>query len=166
MKNTKLASLITASLLLACSGNVFAAAVETTSYKMVLIEDMPGVDAIQSGDLVEGIELTKSAKNSAIDTYTRNLNLCVGYTKMSKFEIAETVCSEAVKMAVNADKLPSMQMRAYAYNNRGVMKVLANDNVGALEDFKKAAKATHEPIYKQNLIRLETALNNTETGTL
>ncbi|MCC4833002.1 hypothetical protein Q4601_02975 [Shewanella sp. 1_MG-2023] len=166
MKHSKLTSMIAASLLIACSGSVFAAAVETTSYKMVLIENMPGVDAIQAGDLVEGIALTKSAKRSAIDTYTRNLNLCVGYTKMSKYEIAEEACTEAVKMAVNADKLPSMQMRAYAYNNRGVMKVLANDNTGALEDFKKAAKATHEPIYKQNLLRLEAELNNAETGTL
>ncbi|MCL1068447.1 hypothetical protein L2735_16870 [Shewanella olleyana] len=166
MKTSKLPTAIAASLLLACSANVSAAAVETTSYKMVLIENMPGVDAIQSGDINEGIALTKSARRSAIDTYTRHLNLCVGYTKMSKFDIAEEACTEAVKMAVNADKLPSMQMRAYAYNNRGVMKVLANDNVGALEDFRQAAKAIQEPIYKQNLLRLETELNNTETGTL
>ena len=165
MKTSKFASIIVTGLLLTCASNVFAAA-ESTRYKMVLIENMPGVDAIQSGDPMEGISLTESAKRSAIDTYTRNLNLCVGYTKMSKFEIAEKACSEAVKMAVNADTLPSMKMRAYAYNNRGVMKILSNDSQGALEDFKKAAKATHEPIYKQNLLRLETELSNNETGTL
>ncbi|ARD20806.1 MULTISPECIES: hypothetical protein [Shewanella] len=161
-----LPTLIAASLLLASSPMVMADAAENSRYKMVLIEDTPGVDAIQSGDLIEGIELTKSAKHSAIDTYTRNLNLCVGYTKLSQFDIAEKACSDAVRMAVNEETLPSMRMRAYAFNNRGVMKVLANDNIGALEDFRQAAKATKDPIYKQNLTRLEAALNSLETGTL
>ncbi|WP_144212351.1 hypothetical protein [Shewanella donghaensis] len=167
MKKLTLSTIATAGLLLASSSvMVMANAIETSSYKMVLIEDTPGVDAIQSGDIDEGIALTKAAATSVIDQYTRNLNLCVGYTKLSKFDIAEEACTEAVEMADRADKLPSMQMRAYAYNNRGVMKLLAKDNVGALADFKKAAKATHEPIYKHNLSRLVAELNNTETGTL
>ncbi|MDO6618736.1 MULTISPECIES: hypothetical protein [unclassified Shewanella] len=165
MKKSTL-SIITAAGLLLSSSAVMANAIETSKYKMVLIEDTPGVDAIQSGDISEGIALTEAATATVIDKYTRSLSLCVGYTKLSKFDIAETACTEAVEMANKAAKLPSMQMRAYAYNNRGVMKLMANDNLGALADFKKAAKANHEPIYQHNLSRLEAELSRSETGTL
>ena len=153
------AKLITAGLLLAISGAALADSVETSPYKMVVISDIPGVDAIQSGDIAQGLAIMQ---NADIENYSRNLNLCVGYTKLSQFEDAEKACTKAVYSASHSSNEPDAELRAYAYNNRGVMKLMANDNLGALEDFKRAAKAAKNQIYKHNLARLETALNGAD----
>ncbi|QYK01813.1 hypothetical protein [Shewanella psychrotolerans] len=161
----KTLELIAAGFLLTMSSTAFAN-LDNSQYKMVVIKDTPGVEALQSGDTEKGVEITKSAEANELDHYTRNLNLCVGYTKLAQFDEAEKACSAAVASSLSASLAPSADIRAYAFNNRGVMKLMANDNLGALEDFKRAAKATDNVIYKYNLTRLETALNSINTASL
>lgn len=161
----KTLELIAAGFLLTISSAAFAD-LEKSQYKMVVIKDTPGVEALQSGDVAKGVNLTQAAEANELDSYTRNLNLCVGYTKLAKFEEAEKACSAAVNNALSSSLTPNADIRAYAFNNRGVMKLMANDNLGALEDFKRAAKVANNGIYKHNLIRLETALNSVNTASL
>ncbi|GGB62627.1 hypothetical protein K8B83_04305 [Shewanella inventionis] len=170
MKKSIVNGLICASVLLTTSTSVMAdiqgQALSSTAYKMVLIEDVPGVTALQAGNVEEGLTATLSASKYTVDDYSRNVNLCAGYIQMSDMEKAEKACSAAVKSARTQVAIPSMSVRAYAYNNRGVMKLLNNDNLGALEDFKRAAKADSSSIYKHNLERLEAALNTAQSGVL
>lgn len=162
--------LISATLLLTASASVMANTqgqnMSSTAYKMVLVEDVPGVSALQAGNVEEGLTATLSASKYTVDDYSRNVNLCAGYVQMSDMEKAEKACSAAVKSARSLVAIPSMSVRAYAYNNRGVMKLMNNDNLGALADFKRAAKVDSSSIYKHNLERLEATLNTVQTGML
>ncbi|MCL1142118.1 hypothetical protein [Shewanella gaetbuli] len=164
MTKSNLSKLIATSLLALTATSASADVIETSPYKMVVIENTPGVDALQSGNVSEGVAITRAASKHEIDSYTRNLNLCVGYTRLSKLDEAKKACTDAVKTARYAIAAPDVDLKAYAYNNRAVMKLLANDNLGALEDFRKAAKVSDEAIYSDNLSRLESAINATETG--
>ncbi|MCG9695502.1 hypothetical protein [Shewanella sp. Isolate11] len=161
----KTLELIAAGILLTISSTAFAD-FEKSQYKMVVIEDTPGVEALQSGDVAHGVQMTQSAEADELDTYTRNLNLCVGYTKLAQFNEAEKACSAAVDGALHTSLAASKEIRAYAFNNRGVMKLMKNDNLGALADFKRAVEAKENSIYKHNLTRLETALNSIQTAGL
>ncbi|QIR13386.1 hypothetical protein [Shewanella aestuarii] len=167
MKASKLTSvtkLASALVLLTTSTVALADVADNTAYKMVLIEDVPGVNELQSGNIIEGLNETLSASKLEVDSFSRNINLCVGYTKLSEIEKAEQACTAAVKSA-RIDSTMG-EMRAYAYNNRGVAKLMAKDNLGALEDFRRAAKVTSNSIYQHNLTRLEAALNSTDNGIL
>ncbi|GGP88797.1 hypothetical protein [Shewanella ulleungensis] len=170
MKKSIVNGLICASVLLTTSASVMAdiqgQEFSSTAYKMVLVEDVPGVTALQTGNVEEGLTATLSASKYTVDDYSRNVNLCAGYVQMSDMEKAEKACSAAVKSARSLVAIPSMSVRAYAYNNRGVMKLMNNDNLGALADFKRAAKVDNSSIYKHNLERLEAALNTVQTGIL
>ncbi|MCE9679807.1 hypothetical protein LZP69_11605 [Shewanella sp. AS1] len=157
----KTLELLAAGILLSISSSAFAD-LENSQYKMVVIKNAPGVEALQSGDVAQGIALTKSAEANELDKYSRNLNLCVGYTKLAQFDKAEKACTAAVSSALHADTSDRHDIRAYAFNNRGVMKLMQNDNLGALEDFKRAVDATDDKIYKHNLARLENALNSVQ----
>ncbi len=161
----KTLELIAAGILLTISSTAFAD-FEKSQYKMVVIEDTPGVEALQSGDVAQGVAMTQSAEANQLDTYTRNLNLCVGFTKLAEFDKAEKACSTAVSSAQHHTLSARNDIRAYAYNNRGVMKLMQNDNLGALADFKRAVEAKNDGIYQHNLTRLETALNSIQTAGL
>ncbi|QDE32814.1 MULTISPECIES: hypothetical protein [Shewanella] len=168
MKKSIVNGLICATLVLTASTSVMAdeQTSKTTSnaYKMVLIEDVPGVDALQFGDVKEGLTATLSASKFAVDEYSRNVNLCAGYIKLADMEKAEKACSAAVKSARTQPAIPSMTVRAYAYNNRGVMKLMSHDSLGALADFKHAAEVDNNGIYQHNVERLEAALNSDQNG--
>ncbi|MCT8987979.1 hypothetical protein [Shewanella phaeophyticola] len=170
MNKNIITGLISATLLLTASASVMAdnqgQQISSNAYKMVLVEDVPGVDALQTGHVEEGLNATLAASKYTVDDYSRNVNLCAGYVQMSDMEKAQKACSAAVKSARSLVAVPSMSVRAYAYNNRGVMKLMNHDNLGALADFKRAAKVDNSSIYKHNLKRLEAALNTAQTGTL
>ncbi|MGI2170308.1 hypothetical protein ACROAE_08940 [Shewanella sp. MF05960] len=170
MNKSIINGLISATLLLTASASVMANTqgqnMSSTAYKMVLVEDVPGVSALQAGNVEEGLTATLSASKYTVDDYSRNVNLCAGYVQMADMEKAEKACSAAVKSARSLVAIPSMSVRAYAYNNRGVMKLMNNDNLGALADFKRAAKVDSSSIYKHNLERLEATLNTVQTGML
>jgi hypothetical protein len=168
MKKSIVNGLICATLVLTASTSVMAdeqgQQIKSNAYKMVLVEDVPGVNALQSGDVEAGLTATLSASKFAVDDYSRNVNLCAGYVQLADMKKAQKACSAAVKSARTQVAIPSMTVRAYAYNNRGVMKLLNNDNLGALADFKYAAKVDHSEIYQHNVKRLEAALNNAQNG--
>lgn len=164
MKNANLTKLLALSLLALTSANVYADAASSAKYKMVVIENTPGVDALQSGDVSKGMALTRAASKYELDTYTRSLNLCVGYTRLSELEKVKKACTDAVNAARYTNAPTEVDLKAYAYNNRAIAKLMANDKIGALEDFKKAAAAGKHEIYIDNLNRLELTLNESNTG--
>ncbi|MDX3772652.1 hypothetical protein QE250_00820 [Chromatiaceae bacterium AAb-1] len=145
----------------------FLANAAANSYKMVLIEDVPGVDALQAGKLAAGIQQTLASPVWEADNFSRYTNLCVGYTRLGELENAETACTKAITAAQKYQQTPASQkreMRAYAHTNRGVLRLKNNDNLGALEDFKRAAELNTNTINVHNLQRLELAIRNADIG--
>ncbi|MGP9799372.1 tetratricopeptide repeat protein [Rheinheimera sp. NSM] len=153
-------------LMLMASGS-FLASATTNGYKMVLIEDTPGVAALQAGQFDQGISETLASNSAEVDNFSRQMSLCVGFTKSGKLEQATGACDSAVSAAQqfhhvsNSDK---REMRAYALTNRGVLRLLQNNNLAALADFKRAAELNRSDVSQHNLQRLELALNNANSG--
>lgn len=153
-------------LMLMASGS-FLASANTNGYKMVLIEDAPGVAALQAGLFDQGISETLASSAAEADNYSRQMSLCVGFAKSGQLQPAEQACNGAVNAAAqlslvsNGDK---RQMRAHALTNRGVLRLLNSDNLNALADFKRAADLSSTDVSLHNLKRLETALSKADTG--
>ncbi|AZG71857.1 hypothetical protein [Shewanella livingstonensis] len=168
MRKNIVNGLMSATLVLTASTNVMADEqgqhINSHAYKMVLIEDVPGVNALQSGDIQQGLTATLSASKYSVDDYSRNVNLCAGYVQLSDMKNAAKACDAAVRSAHTQVAIPSMTVRAYAYNNRGIMKLLNNDKLGALADFKYAAKVDDSGIYQHNVDRLQASLTNVQNG--
>jgi hypothetical protein len=153
-------------LMLMASGS-FLASANTNGYKMVLIEDTPGAAALQAGQFDQGISETLASNAAEADNFARQMSLCVGFTKSGKLTQAEQACNGAVA-AVQQFQLVSSsekrEMRAHALTNRGVMRLLQNNNLAALADFSRAAELNSSTISLHNLQRLELALNKASTG--
>lgn len=145
----------------------FLASAASNGYKMVLIEDTPGVTTIQAGQLQQGISEVTNYRGAEVDSFSLQMSLCVAYSRLSQIDQAQSACSKAVSLAQSTPAMPTTakrEMRALAYSNRGVMHVLANDKVAALEDFKRAVSLQTNDINQHNLARLTADINGTETN--
>jgi hypothetical protein len=163
-RSVKLSSAL--ALMLMASGS-FLASANTNGYKMVLIEDTPGVAALRAGQLDLGITETLASSVAQTDNFSRQMSLCVGFTKSSKLDQAEQACNSAVAAAqqfVHVNSSDKREMRAHALTNRGVLRLLQNNNVAALADFNRAAELNSNTVSLHNLQRLELALNKANNG--
>ncbi|KKO44541.1 hypothetical protein WG68_14655 [Arsukibacterium ikkense] len=145
----------------------FLASAASNGYKMVLIEDTPGVTTIQAGQLQQGISEVTSYRGADADSFSLHMSLCVAYSRLNQLDQAQSACSKAVSLAQSTPAIPSdakREMRALAYSNRGVMHVLANDRVAALDDFKRAVSLKTSDINQHNLARLTADINGIETN--
>ncbi|GAB59880.1 hypothetical protein [Rheinheimera nanhaiensis] len=162
-RSVKLGS--TLALMLMASGS-FLASANTNGYKMVLIEDTPGVAALQAGQFDQGITETLNS-SVEVDNFSRQMSLCVGFTKSAQLDKAATACDSAVSAAQQLHLVSSSEkreMRAYALTNRGVLRLLQNNNLAALADFSRAAELNRSDVNLHNLQRLELALNKANNG--
>ncbi|HAW91666.1 MULTISPECIES: hypothetical protein [unclassified Arsukibacterium] len=145
----------------------FLASAASNGYKMVLIEDTPGVTTIQAGQLQQGISEVTNYRGAEADSFSLHMSLCVAYSRLNQIDLAQSACNKAVSLAQTTPALPTdakREMRALAYSNRGVMHVLASDKVAALEDFKRAVSLNTNDINQHNLARLTADINGVETN--
>uniref|UniRef100_A0A486XW35 FOG: TPR repeat n=1 Tax=Rheinheimera sp. BAL341 TaxID=1708203 RepID=A0A486XW35_9GAMM len=152
-------------LMLMASGS-FLASASTNGYKMVLIENTPGVAALQAGQFDQGIHETLNS-TAEVDDFSRQMSLCVGFTKSAQLDKAVVACDNAVSAAQQLHSVSSSdkrEMRAYALTNRGVLRLLQNNNLAALADFNRAAELNRSAVSLHNLQRLELALNSANNG--
>ncbi|MDX1392001.1 MAG: hypothetical protein R3241_06465 [Rheinheimera sp.] len=152
-------------LMLMASGS-FLASANTNGYKMVLIENTPGAAALQAGQFAQGINETLASSKDVTD-FASQLSLCVGFSKNGQLQQAEDACNTAVSAAQQvtlASNSEKRALRAYALTNRGVLRLLQNNNLAALADFSRAAELTDHAVSQHNLQRLEQALNNANNG--
>jgi hypothetical protein len=96
----------------------------------VAMEDLPGIDEVQSGQVDLGIsilEARKAAPGSV--TWQRTIaTLCGVYVLAAEYKKATKACETAIANAPGET----------AFNNRGVLRVHNGDLDGAFEDFEKA----------------------------
>lgn len=93
--------------------------------------------------------------------YEEYLESCLSFAKDEEYEAAEEACSSAISLSRNL-KWPNKSLaKAYAYNNRGVVRQLASKNVGALDDFKRAVKISEMEVIRYNLEKITDRINNT-----
>ncbi|KAA9132635.1 hypothetical protein F3N42_05295 [Marinihelvus fidelis] len=126
----------------------------TSDYAMVVYEDSRLAKGVMSGDYAT-IKDTLAALEARGGTDFHSLNnLCVGYTMTKAFTKAEAACDAAVGEDGAPDTLFDMDeafsgarprksearnREAVALSNRGVLRAVTGDMVGAREDFERAA---------------------------
>lgn len=162
-RSVKLGSAL--AMVLMASGS-FLASANTLGYKMVLIGDTPGVSALQAGQFAQGINETLNS-TAETDNFSRQMSLCVGFSKSGQLQPAQTACDNAVSAAQQLHAVSSSdkrEMRAYALTNRGVLRLLQSNNLAALADFQRAAELNPSDVNVHNLQRLELALNKASNG--
>jgi hypothetical protein len=95
---------------------------------------VPGTAEIEAGSVDKAIKISKvrlphASRKEEVAYLT---NLCIGYIMKKDFETAESYCDEAVN---------SPAEKAVSFNNRGVLKALQGDYIGAMDDLSRAANA-------------------------
>jgi Flp pilus assembly protein TadD len=131
-------------LVLAASASTQAVSSEGR-YEMTFYEARPGGAEIATGDYDAAIAtaVRVAVWHDALDRFVAKTNLCVAYAMTGALEQAERSCSEAVRLASSADRLPRLRRgdsaTAMALNNRGVVRALRGDAERASADFRRAA---------------------------
>lgn len=166
MMKARLVKLSGALAMVLMTSGSFLASANTNGYKMVVIEHMPGSAALQAGKLDQGINETLNS-SVEVDNFARQMSLCVGFTKAGQLQQAEQACNDAVSAAQQFTQVNSSEkrdMRGHALTNRGVLRLLQNNNLAALADFNRAAELNRSEVSLHNLKRLEAALNRANNG--
>lgn len=116
-------------------------------YEMVVVGNQASGDLVSRGDY--RLAVTRITGRYQGNPFATATNLCAALSLLGKFGQAEPHCNEAVKLAEKSVKPAPRNwrgreqiatQRALAYSNRGVMRVLRGDEIGAEEDFRVAVE--------------------------
>jgi hypothetical protein len=153
---------IAAALLCAIAPSLEALA-DTDAFEMRSYSNWLGGPEIDARDYAGAI--ATAARARAFIDVTSGLgaatNLCVAYTVTGEYTEAHDACADALKLARRADEMPSTRLpsttaTALALSNRGVLRAVTGDTVGAASDFKSAARlARDSSAPSRNLAHLE-----------
>ncbi|HEY5565755.1 MAG TPA: hypothetical protein VIM81_00735 [Gammaproteobacteria bacterium] len=120
-------------------------AASAESLEMSSYSNSPGGKEIEARDFDAAIAAaTRPSRGfDSEEALIASTNLCVAYTVTRELDAAETACAEALTLAVRADRVPGTRIpkseaRARALTNRGVLRALTGDSLGAAADFRQA----------------------------
>jgi tetratricopeptide (TPR) repeat protein len=147
-----------AATLLASAPNAGAETFEMSAYT-----NMPGGTEVMSGDYDAAIAAARRPTRDTETQLVASTNLCVAYTLKGAFSEALGSCERALSLAKRIDR--AWPSRSYsetpamvkALSNRGVLRALTGDSMGAESDFRRAAElASDADAPGRNLEYLET----------
>ncbi len=135
-----------------------ALADSTSQYKMAVIADSTGSQAIKSGDYQQGISyITQSSGNRDIfEQVAQTMNLCVAYANLKQVQDAHTACDKAISLiqGLELNSVQSKKIVSYAFNNRAIFKAKIQDFNGALNDLLTSVEINNNQVAKTNLLKL------------
>ena len=101
---------------------------DESRYRVVL-ENVPGADEIEAGNIQAGITMLKAQLNQIEQVNSGDIwtTLCAAYIINISLDQAERACTKAVEIAPTN----------HALNNRGVFRVYKGDLSGARKDFER-----------------------------
>jgi hypothetical protein len=120
-----------------------AASLEMGSYL-----NAPGGKEIEAGNYDAAITLAKTpiARHDLEGALIAATNLCVAYTVKRELDGAYEACAEALTLARRVDKATGARFRseatARALTNRGVLRAVSGDTLGAAADFRAAERSS------------------------
>jgi hypothetical protein len=119
---------------------------------------------IEAGNYDAAITLARApiARHDLEGALVAATNLCVAYTIKRELDGAYDACAEALTLARRIDKATSARFRpeatARALTNRGVLRAVSGDTLGAAADFREAARSSGDwAAPTRNLAYLESA---------
>lgn len=150
---------------LACAYAASANALAKDTFEMSSYSNWAGGASIDSGDYAGAIA---AASRWGMTTDTVSMlgaatNLCVAYTVSRELALARKACDTAVTLAKRVDDSGWKNLRrdsatASALSNRGVLRALSGDSVGAATDFRAAIRlGSGSEMPSRNLAHLESS---------
>lgn len=134
-----------------------ALADSTSQYKMAVIENSTGSQAIKSGDYQQGITyITQSNNKDIYEQVAQAMNLCVAYANLEQVQDAHTACDKAISLieGLEVNSVQSKNIVSYAFNNRAIFKAKIQDFNGALHDLLTSVEINNNQVAKTNLLKL------------
>ena len=101
---------------------------------------------------------------ATVDTnrqYELAFNQCALSVQAKNFTEAETLCSKAISL-LSKSKVPAYKRReltSFALSNRGVSRMMANNDAAGLSDFYEAAQIADSVMVSHNLSRAKENLS-------
>lgn len=134
--------------------------------KIAIIKNAIGSKELIAGNYNEG--LTKLSNSSKQNEYEGAMGLCVANLKTHRYIEANIACSQAIDTINNIadDSYHNRYLKSLAYSNRGVVRYLAKDSYGALDDFTTALLVDNNDIVKKNLLNIKTVIFNNKDNTI
>lgn len=135
---------------------------ELPRYKFAVFNDAGTVEQLRSTPLKSFIqEIDKMENKRASYTKFEKLSgLCLAYVKQYDYPAAEKSCDRALAVAKKPALRGSREVLAYAYNNRGVVRALAHNDIGAMDDFQSAVNNYNLKLAVSNLENVDSVLND------
>ncbi|HEA19017.1 MAG: hypothetical protein ACTH4U_07280 [Pseudoalteromonas prydzensis] len=90
-----------------------------------------------------------------------SFNSCALNVKSKNYEQAEAICTKAIALLKQSDG-PRMKVReltSFAFSNRGVSRMMANNDAAGLSDFYEAAQIADSVMVSHNLARAKENLS-------
>lgn len=149
---------------------LFASGVQAdTQLTVTVFDQFEGSSELVAGEYAEATaEILKASSQSRtrhsarMDVAQLLSNLCIAQIKSEQIDAAKKTCRKAVSTAssistgIGVSRSEIKKIKANAYNNRGVLRVLTTDRAGAIDDFTKAARLN--PAALENRQNLSAAL--------
>lgn len=134
--------------------------------KVAIIKDAIGTSELVSGLYNQGLEKLKTSTSQMEAGFEQATGLCVANLKTKRLSEADKACNQAIHYINHVDSsINHIQfLKSLAYSNRGIVRYLSNDNLGALDDFITALLIDNNHIVQDNLINIKTIVfrpNNT-----
>ncbi|WP_404340169.1 hypothetical protein [Pseudoalteromonas mariniglutinosa] len=148
---------IALSSLLTCSAIALA---DQSDYKLMIIDDANTSAAILQGHYESVLNQQVKVNNDQTRNYELVFNQCAVSVKLKNFNDAETHCTQAISL-LNSSKVPGYKRReltSFALSNRGVARIMANNNTAALSDFYEAVQISANDLVSHNLNRAKQRL--------
>jgi tetratricopeptide (TPR) repeat protein len=106
---------------------------------LIIIEGLPGSDALLKGDYEAGLSEALAALERSPNRRVAELsnNICAAQAKLGEFDRATDYCE--IALSTRPSMLSMQQHEAIALVNRGVVQALQGERVAANADFGRAA---------------------------
>lgn len=136
-------------------------AAQSANFQMAVVENTIGAKEIKSGDYAEAIHVI-STESFVEDPYliiAAKMNLCVAYSNLKQWQLANASCDDAVlqskRLAKTTKTRSNKQLASIALNNRAMSYVQQDKLEQASEDLKLAIRTAKTEVSKRNLIALK-----------
>lgn len=118
---------------------------------VAIIKDIAGSSDIKNGDYHTGIK--SLSRSSSVSKFDKSMGLCVAYLQANSFTNAEVACTDAITAIETHQSTghKAKELKALAYNNRGIVKYFQDDAYGALVDLSTAVKLSDDPLIVSNI---------------
>lgn len=129
---------------------------DQTHFTVAIIKNAQGSKELMAGQHRSGLQ--KLQQQSLIKvSFEQAMGVCVAQLKQDEFTSAEASCSAAI--ALSQRELGNSQhaklLKAYAYNNRAIVRHYLQDTLGALQDFTSAYLLNNNQTIYNNLSRFK-----------